>query len=71
MRPLDLPWDIVTYRACALCDHGKSGVCKRPEVRGQRADGVPFSEARRDTGPCGRDAYYLVFPGLYRPGEHP
>jgi len=58
------------YRACALCDSGKQGTCKRPEVAG-RSPGVPFEAARRQHGPCGPEAYWMTFPGLYRPGENP
>lgn len=64
-------WNCQTYRACEVCDHGKTGACVRPEVAGRAQQGIPFEQARRNQGPCGPEAYYLAFPGLYRPGEAP
>ena len=49
--------------ACKLCDHGKTGQCVCPEVRGQKP-AEDFEAARRTWGPCGPEARYLDFPGL-------
>jgi len=65
-----------SYRACALCTHGKpkpgqgSGdeVCTCPAVTGRdQADwpiGVPVREARANHGACGPEAHHLAFTGL-------
>ena len=63
-------FDQPSFRACELCDRGKTGQCDRPECTGGRQP-VPFEQARREHGPCGPEAFYLNFKGLYRPGEAP
>ena len=71
---------IATYRACALCTHGRAPqdaaphpeasdrVCVCPHVTGVRNTdwpmGVPVSLARANTGPCGPEAAHLHFAGL-------
>jgi hypothetical protein len=50
--------------ACHVCDHGRTGVCLLPAVRGQKPS-ESFETARRPHGPCGPEAIHLDFPGLY------
>lgn len=66
-------WDARCYRACDICAFGQAAttqqdsatpVCVCPDVRGQRA-AVPVPEARANHGPCGPEAHFLSFPGLY------
>jgi hypothetical protein len=65
------PADDAPPRACALCDSGRGNTgCTRPEVAG-RGQPVPFDVARSSFRACGPEAFYLSFPGLYRPGEQP
>jgi hypothetical protein len=54
--------------ACHVCDHGRTGVCLCPAVRGNQPN-VSFEDARRRHGPCGPEAIHMDFPGLYWPGD--
>lgn len=54
--------------ACYVCDHGKTGACLCPAVRGNRPSQA-FAEARRPHGSCGPEAIHMDFPGLYWPGD--
>jgi hypothetical protein len=53
---------------CYLCDYGLSGACVHPAVRGQKPQ-ESFDAARQPHGPCGPEAHYLDFEGLYWPGD--
>jgi len=57
------------YRACAVCDFGRTGACTKPDVTGGR-EPVAFTLARSNSRACGPDAYHLDFPGLYLKKEH-
>jgi hypothetical protein len=58
--------DVIEYRACLLCDHGRDSKgqhCSYPD-----APAVNTTQAMRDIGgPCGPEARWLDYAGLRTP----
>lgn len=52
------PPHVDLYRACALCDHGAGGLCRRAQ-----ALGVPVQLERSTHGPCGPEARFMRIGG--------
>lgn len=57
---------VMPYGCGRVCDHGKTGSCRHPEVL-ERGQPVPFDAARRPGQVCGPEAALMDFPGLHAP----